>query len=83
MFYSKNFKFSIGQTNAPQHQAVSLERLDGVDAHTAHHFLDFMVPGTHEVGEALCANFRIQPFYKILTLCGDAPVAAAALAVAA
>ncbi len=42
---AKDLKFLFIQTHTTQHQAVALEALNGVDAHTTHHLFDFMLPG--------------------------------------
>ena len=39
---------------------VAAQRLDGVDAHAAHHFLDLVCPCRYQVDEALTAHRRDQ-----------------------
>ena len=72
---SQYFKFFCRKPYSPQHQTVSAQYLDGVDPHSSHQFFYFMIPRSHQVDQPLFSCFRVQPFYQLWTLSGDAPVA--------
>ena len=76
-------KLFFVQTHAAQHKAVAAQRLDGVDAHAAHHFLDLVLPRGDKVHQALVADVRVEALHKVGALGCDAPVALAGLAASA
>ena len=79
----EDLKFFFVQPQTAEHQTVAAQGFDRVDAHAAHHFLQFMVPGGDQIHQTLVADIRIQALYKIGALGGNAPVALAGLAGAA
>ena len=76
---AKDLKFLLRKTDPAEHQTVSLQRLDGIDPHTAHQLLDFMLPGFHQMNEAFAARIGIQPLHKLRALGRNTPVAFSAL----
>lgn len=76
---AKNLKFLLRKTDPAEHQTVPLQRLDGIDPHTAHQLLDFMLPGFHQMNEAFAARIGIQPLHKLRALGRNTPVAFSAL----
>ena len=80
---AENVKLLLVKTDTSEHKSVSSEGFYGVDTHTAHHFLDFVVPGVNKVYKSLIADFGIKTFYKVGALCSDTPVALAAVTAAA
>ena len=83
MLDAENLKLFFVQTYAAQHKAVAAQRLDGVDAHAAHHFLNLVLPRGDKVHKALIADVRVEALHKVGTLGCDAPVALAGLAASA
>ena len=80
---SQNTQLPVVESNAPQHEPVALQRLDGVNAHTAHHFLNLVLPRGDKVHKALIADVRVEALHKVGALGCDAPVALAGLAASA
>ena len=76
---AQDLQFLVCQPNPTEHQSVATECFDRVDTHATHQFLDFVVPGRHQIDKPLTADIGIQTFHKIRTLGCDAPVALAAL----
>ena len=83
VLYSEYPQLRLVEAYAAQHKSVAAEGFDGVDAHAAHHLLNFVRPGVDEVYKALLADIGIEPFYKVGALCGNTPVALARMAAAA
>ena len=81
MLDAENLKFFFVQTHAAQHKAVAAQRLDGIDAHAAHHFLNLVLPRGDKIHKALIADVRVEALHKVGTLGCDAPVALAELKV--
>ena len=49
----------LRQADSPEHQTVATQGFDGIDAHAAHHFLDFVVPRRNEVYKALTPSIGV------------------------
>ena len=77
---SEYIKLSVGHADTAQHQAVALQCFNRVDAHAAHHLLDFMLPCSHQIDESLTSRIDIEPFDQFRILGGDSPVAFSGLA---
>ena len=65
---AQNLEFFICQPDSAQHQTVAAQRFNGVNPHTAHQFLDFMLPCLHQIDKALASNLRIETLYQFRTL---------------
>lgn len=65
---SENMQFSVRQTDAAEHQAISTQRLHGVDAHAAHHLLDLVPPRGHQIDKPPAPLVNIQPLDQLRSL---------------
>ena len=65
MSHAQDFELLLRQADAAEHHAVAAQRLDGVDAHAAHHFLDLVLPCRDEIHQPLRADVGIQPLDKL------------------
>ena len=83
MLDAENLKLFFVQAHAAQHKAVAAQRLDGIDAHAAHHFLNLVLPRGDKIHKALVADVRVKALHKVGALGCDAPVALAGLAASA
>lgn len=63
VLYSQDIKLLLRKTDTSEHKTVASERLDGVDTHTAHHFLYFVIPCVNEIYKALVAYFGVKTLY--------------------
>ena len=80
---AENTQLLLRKADAAQHETVAAEGFDGVDAHAAHHFLQFVRPGVDEVDEPLVTDVGIEALDELGALGRNAPVALAAVAAAA
>ena len=77
---AKDLKFFICKSDTTEHQPIAAKSLDGVDTHTAHQLLDFVLPSVHQVDESLITEIGIETLDKLGTLCCNTPVTLAGLA---
>ena len=77
---SEYIKFLLVESYAAEHESVAAEGLKRVDTHTAHHFLDLVIPRVYEVHQALVRDIRIEALNEVCALSCDAPVALAGVA---
>ena len=77
---SEYIKFLLVESYAAEHESVAAEGLQRVDTHTAHHFLDLVIPRVYEVYQALVRDIRIEALNEVCALSCDAPVALAGVA---
>ena len=83
MLDAEDFEFFFVESQAAQHETVAAERFHRVDAHAAHHFLDLVRPGVHEVDEPPRPLLGIQPLDEFGTLGRNAPITLARMTTAA
>ena len=79
---AQNPQFRFVEADAPEHQPVAPKSFDGVDPHSAHHFLYLIGPGSDQIDQSLGADLQVQALDKLRLLGGDSPVAFAAVAAA-
>ena len=65
VLYSQDIKLLLRKTDTSEHKTVASERLNGVDTHTAHHFLYFVIPCVNEIYKALVAYFGVKTLYQV------------------
>ena len=83
MFDAQNIQFLLIETNAPEHQPVSPQALNGIDPHAPHHLHDLVLPGGEQIDQPAGSHVWIQPLDQFRNLGGDAPVAAPGVAASA
>ena len=83
MLYAEYLKLFFVKADTSEHKSVALESLYGVDTHTAHHFLDLVIPRMNKIYKTLITDVGVKTLYKVGTLCCDTPVALARLTASA
>ena len=75
MLDAENRKLAVTKSDAAKHQTVAAKRLNRIDAHAAHHFLDFMLPCGDEIHKSAAALVGVKPCDKLRALRRNPPVA--------